>query len=546
MAFGMLQELAKRGYDPTDPRVQMILNDVNRNPNMLPQTGLTWEQLIALNNEVKRLRQPPAQAPVPQTVADRLEGERDQLEGIAQFQLPGMFEGKAYAGGGIVAFQEGNLVRSNRPGYVIDPTTGEERPMTMQELRTGQKQSTDESESTLGMFGRSLLQRIQGTPEDQAAAQRRVELQRAIGTLTPGLFEQITPESRAQRQQAADYYRGLLTGAPSAPTPASTVPPATAPAPAAKPTPQVKPATTPAARAPASQPIKPAEEPLAAPDPAPLSSALMAAQARAFAARQGLGSEESAIEKREKMYEERGIGKADAERKAQLEKREADYKDRMDIGNKFALAGAFFDMAREASRPGQPGGALVRLLGSAAAGGESYVKRANELRSRYEDLQDKLQDSRYQLAQVEEARKAGVIKEGSAEYQNNLKNVRELEAAADKTQTQLAEFVVNKDFQEYLKRLDIGARAKESAAEIASRERIANLAYAGREGDVRRAILAKYEAAKTPAEKARLIEEYRPLLQALGMGKEGPLENVNRVIGSSGLPEGVTTRRTQP
>jgi len=127
---GLASTLMQHGYNPADPKVEMILDRLNKNPNLLSQSGMTWQQLIALNNEVKRLKQQqqPAQPQQGTSVAQEklqevaMHSPDMGAEGMAGGGLAHLpvhqFNPEHYASGGIVAFSGGDVVHGAESLFV--------------------------------------------------------------------------------------------------------------------------------------------------------------------------------------------------------------------------------------------------------------------------------------------------------------------------------------------------------------------------------------------------------------------------------------------
>jgi len=148
---------------------------------------------------------------------------------------------QAMAAGGIVAFAEGGSARTPRRGYIIDPETGEERPMTIRELHNaGQASSPEatpspepasETESTAGMMLRSVGEMFAPSDskapeyrkEDRQYAQREEGIRKAKRAVTPGLFEQLHPETRGIMAQHKRFYEDLQRPTAATPAPAPTL-----------------------------------------------------------------------------------------------------------------------------------------------------------------------------------------------------------------------------------------------------------------------------------------------------------------------------------
>jgi hypothetical protein len=186
-------------------------------------------------------------------LAGQVGGELQQQQGEQQAAMQKLMSGiasapgaqsaatpQAMAAGGIVAFNgEGpsQEVRKARRGYIIDPETGEERPMTIRERYAAQvppapeasqpQAPVDNTETTTGMMLRSVGDQFRD-PDARKKQQeylkyeeRKRGITQAISAVTPGMLEQLLPETRGIMAQHKEYLRGQLNQRPAASAPAA-------------------------------------------------------------------------------------------------------------------------------------------------------------------------------------------------------------------------------------------------------------------------------------------------------------------------------------
>jgi len=183
----------------------------------------------------------PDQRGIAQQVGGGLQQQQGEQQAMMQKLMSGIAAApgaqsaaapQAMAAGGIVAFDgtgPSQEVRKARRGYIIDPETGDERPMTIRELYSAGQAAPSKTESTAGMALRSVGNVLD--PRDPDARQKQQEylkdeerrrgITQAMSAVTPGLFEGITAEERAIRAQQKDYLRGQLDQRPAAPAAAT-------------------------------------------------------------------------------------------------------------------------------------------------------------------------------------------------------------------------------------------------------------------------------------------------------------------------------------
>jgi hypothetical protein len=181
---------------------------------------------------------PPMSEQIPQQLAQLASGQQPQQQPMQQPMQPPMQQpmqpqqpqGIASiggepngAGGGMVSFTDGGGVRR-----FAEPNDGG----NVRHFQTGSPGVvTDDTESSAGILGRNSLEFIRsipspikaaadaipslaGTPEQKERSlqiqKKRLGLQNAIRELSPGTFEQLTSQERAQRNKALDYYTNEL------------------------------------------------------------------------------------------------------------------------------------------------------------------------------------------------------------------------------------------------------------------------------------------------------------------------------------------------
>jgi hypothetical protein len=177
------------------------------------------QQQPPMQQPMQQPMQPPMQQPMQQPM------QPQQPQGIAS--IGGEPNG---AGGGMVSFTDGGGVRR-----FAEPNDGG----NVRHFQTGSPGVvTDDTESSAGILGRNSLEFIRsipspikvaadaikaaadaipslaGTPEQKERSlqiqKKRLGLQNAIRELSPGTFEQLTSQERAQRNKALDYYTNEL------------------------------------------------------------------------------------------------------------------------------------------------------------------------------------------------------------------------------------------------------------------------------------------------------------------------------------------------
>ena len=358
-----LQQAMSNGMPP-DQAIQYV-------KSMATQGVAPMADLYAMMNQFQRLKQQPVQAPqTPPTIRDQLNmAEQQQAQqqmamqqGLGGLPAPSM-EQAQFAGGGIVAFEEGGEV--NPISYM--------QKLVREALARGDTETAEEIQASLEDYtslGRNLP-RI-SLPERSNLVDLR--------------------EARAREQ-----YSGAAPAA--APTPsASAAPTGTRPR-------LGREATTSEVRFPDNTaPPAPERRPPVARRSAGIGAA--AAPAEAAVAAKKMGFEDFLAPLREAGKPLREA--TDAYRQF-LDKDEASAKEQSSRDRMLALAQAGFGMAEAASKPG------ATFLGSAAAAGGGYAKNMMQLNREADAAKRGIVKERLALAQAEAAgNKADYV----AAYQN--------------------------------------------------------------------------------------------------------------------------------
>jgi hypothetical protein len=129
--------------------------------------------------------------------------------------------------------------------------------------------------------------------------------------------------------------------------------------------------------------------------------------------KQGVGTVQSHTADVAKAYEEQGIGAAAKTHLAYLDKLQSQLGDFEKKGKWLALI-QMGSAISEAATNNPHGGYLGALAAGGKAGAEAYTKNMNE----YRDLNMKMNEAKYQVQQQQEMIKAGMVKEGNADYKD--------------------------------------------------------------------------------------------------------------------------------
>jgi hypothetical protein len=231
-------------------------------------------------------------------------------------------------------------------------------------------------------------------------------------------------------------------------------------------------------------------------------------------------TEEQQIEKLEALNKKYGIGKADEEYGKYLERREGEAGKQLAEDRRMALAQAGFAMAEAASRRGRE---RTGFLGAAAIGGTKGAQLIDKAVRENRALKDRLAESRMALAQSQEMRKAGNIKEGLALQRSAKKDYEATLAAIAQNEQNISELMTRERGMDRRTGAQIGAQREMSAAQLAAEEkRYATAAQTAREklmlGLMQEApLLIKGYDKMDPAQQG---EALRALLSSLAGGGE--------------------------
>lgn len=178
-------------FDLTDPQTAEMVRHISSNPDAAPQYGVTLAEAFALQNMLNRLQAAPSQKPQT-TVIEDLQAKLAQATqapreaGIAS--LPSSnFQPENFAGGGIVAFDEGGatteevLKQLNADRNAIQPTYGDKglravAPAVVSAARASSPGLTSETmtQDVLDRFRKQLAGIPELTEEQEATRQQRL------------------------------------------------------------------------------------------------------------------------------------------------------------------------------------------------------------------------------------------------------------------------------------------------------------------------------------------------------------------------------------
>jgi hypothetical protein len=196
-------------------------------------------------------------------------------------------------------------------------------------------------------------------------------------------------------------------------------------------------------------------------------------------------TEEQQIEKLEALNKKYGIGKADEEYGKYLERREGEAGKQLAEDRRMALAQAGFAMAEAASRRGRE---RTGFLGAAAIGGTKAAQLIDKAVRENRALKDRLAESRMALAQSQEMRKAGNIKEGLALQRSAKKDYDATLAAIAQNEQNISELMTRERGMDRRTMAQIGAQERSTAAQITSQREDREAARAA-ETDYRNALI---------------------------------------------------------
>jgi hypothetical protein len=189
-------------------------------------------------------------------------------------------------------------------------------------------------------------------------------------------------------------------------------------------------------------------------------------------------TEEQQIEKLEALNKKYGIGKADEEYGKYLERREGEAGKQLAEDRRMALAQAGFAMAEAASRRGRE---RTGFLGAAAIGGTKGAQLIDKAVRENRALKDRLAESRMALAQSQEMRKAGNIKEGLALQRSAKKDYDATLAAIAQNEQNIAQLMVEQRGMDRRTGAQIGAQRESTTAQIAAQREDREAARAAEE-----------------------------------------------------------------
>lgn len=422
-----LQQAIDKGMPP-DQAVQYV-------KSMATQGVAPLADLYAMMNQFQRLKQPQAQAPqTPPTIKDQLNilDQQQQMQQMQQQQAvpmdrglggidAGLMQYPQFAGGGIVAFDDGGTADSAEIQRI---------------LRKSPMMRTPEENQLLREAGVETESRKLGEDSGVAGLNRFLKspfIREAFGS------PYASEEEIAQGGGAALNERILRGLGASQVTPQAPPAPAPAPTQAAVPTTAVSPFSSfgnmmSAGR---TDPFgRPVSQDLVAAPPAPPRSergtgagGVAIGQIKRPTAEAPKESSEY-LKEIQALRESQGLGKTRKERMEYLTKTEQELAKEYGADRMLAFAEAGFRMAGAASRPG------ATFLGALAEGAMSGTQALRALNKEQRANKRVMQDAMFQLKEAEEAEKEGDIKTAL----NMRENAKAIFADAQKLDLQ-----INKD-----------------------------------------------------------------------------------------------------
>jgi hypothetical protein len=360
-------------YMGPDPVSELGRNVMKATEGMTPDQKIAYIQqnaasgiapqsvLFLMMKQQERLRsaQPPAQ-PMP-TVRDKLAAASAPMQQGLGGMPTGVMNSANYAGGGIVAFQEGG-----NEGLEPDPAAGIgqlARDTAQRQLMQMIDQAEREGQMHRATVLRGQLRRMLTQSESSA-----------IGGTAFGGAKAIA-ESPMFKDRLPDFSAGLSRR----PT-----------------TPEKKRdwANAPQQNRKTVEGTRPVDTEKKLPPPAPRMVAPAAQEEDAYATQ---------LKRLEALQQAAGIGGASEAYKALLDREEAEAGKRSAQDRRMALAQAGFAMAEAAGRPG------AKFLGAAAAGGQSYVASRSAADKADREYQRSLSRERMNLMRADEQLKLGNI-----------------------------------------------------------------------------------------------------------------------------------------
>ena len=382
-----LQQAIQKGMPP-DQAIQYV-------KSMATQGVAPLTDLYAMMNQFQRLKQQPVQAPqTPPTIRDQLNmAEQQQAQqqmamqqGLGGLPAPAM-EQAQFAGGGIVAFQEGGLPPAD-PNFEVFGGPLAEAFSSFAPRRSGASVVREAQElAKRGQVEEALaLLRGEGIDPRQAFGDRAPT---ATPTAVPSAEDEIPAPAPAPSGARGPAARGIASVVPAPPAPPSAS------------------RTDTASRVPAAPRVAAAPTVAA---PAQLTREEMENQEyeriQAFRKREGLGG---ASEKLQQFLTDEG---------SKLDKQFGE--DRM-----LAFAEAGFKMAAAASRPG------ATFLGAFSEGAISGTQALRGLQKEMNANRRSLKESMLKLEEAKELRKEGDFKTAMQQAQQARAEMFEIKKHAD-------------------------------------------------------------------------------------------------------------------
>lgn len=465
-----LEQAIKKGMPP-EQAVQYV-------KSMATQGVAPLADLYSMMNQFQRLKQQQARPPqTPPTIRDQLNMMDQQQQMAMSRGLGGMdagsMENPSFAGGGIVAFQEGGTLSSmfdTAKDFGSAYLTAVQNPfggIAPDETSKALSKSPQFSNEDILIELRTALLKGDEARADQL---RGAYLERNRKNLMTAQKDIRLVSERVKDEKTSQDVTNLMR--PKPPTP---------PAPTSKPDSGVSLGT-------------------------PKTDF---SQARNILGdlRTGLETEagktaEQRIAEMEALQQRYGIGEAAKKRGEYLTKREAEAEQDLAKDKRMALAQAGFAMAEAASRRGRE---RTGFLGAAAIGGTTGTKLYQAAVKENRAIKDKIAENRFALDQANEMIKAGNIEKGTALAREAQANLRALDQARAQTELAISEFQGREAGQD-----------RRLAAQLASQDkRYAQAAQIQRE-KLMSSILEQAPMLITGFEKMSLDEKSKALQALLG------------------------------
>ena len=254
MAYGQPTTLYGPGgrFDLADPTTQAMVNQVSQNPDLAPKYMVTLPEIYALQNALKSIAARKTQ-PQTTTVYDDLKNAAIQMatagqigqtpqppQGLAQLaqqqmpqrmpeelsvedsgiaQLPvNNFQPQNYAGGGIVAFDQGGVATTDDVNRMINADPNAIQPEYARGLRAATAAPTANRLTSMGLANRLLEEQNQAmqnfsvpTLEDQVGVERRAREAAGIrGLLGERYMEELQAKQARMEEDKSDAARMAL------------------------------------------------------------------------------------------------------------------------------------------------------------------------------------------------------------------------------------------------------------------------------------------------------------------------------------------------